>query len=351
MLLNLIGDIAFTGLLSLDSERNYERTKSVIPVNKVADLVLANLEVPLLSDKNDKNSNKNFIHYSLKEPSEELLKYLSISCVSLANNHIFDCGMSGLKETVNMLDQLGISHTGAGWKKEHLEPVIVESDGIKIGFIAYVDKSTNPKTESFRELYINYLEEDRITETLKVLKQKVDIIICSLHWGVDYSYYPTNEQVKFARRIIDQGATIIMGHHPHTIQPYEKYGNGIIFYSLGGLTFGDFYKHDKLIALYKKTKRSVIAKLDVSKNRLEFNSVKELKGNYLKLDQRDFEKWSKRKWKYYRVKNSNAFLKRIFIFKENVLDRINEYFFGYYQNPVKRLFQLGNIKKLKRLFT
>lgn len=345
----LLGDIAFNGLISEQPEKNTERFSLVAPFLQEADLVFANLEVPVkVADV--KNEYKNFIHYSQPEPTEQLLKLLNIGCVSLANNHIYDCKMDGLQATINLLDELGIYHTGAGWKQEHIEPVIIEKEDQRIGFLAYVDKSTNSKTESFSELLINYFEVDKVLSDVTKLKREVDKIICSIHWGVDYSYYPTSEQVSIAHRLVDNGVDIIMGHHPHTLQPFENYNNGIIFYSMGGLTFGDFIRKGKRFALYRKTKRGIIAKLNLSNSHLSFQSTKELQGNFITLNSRDHIKWSKRKWKVFKIKQSNGLIEFLIDFQEKFIHRVYEYFFGYYQNPFKRLLQVSNIKKIGKLF-
>lgn len=348
--ISFLGDIAFTGLLSHEPEKNTQRFKQVAPILTVSTFVFANLEVPLKVD-DSKNEYKNFTHYSLPDPTKQLLKLLNIGCVSLANNHIYDCKMTGLKATINLLDELGIFHTGAGWLEEHIEPVIISNNGYKIGFIAYVDKSTNPKTEKYPELLINYFDVEKILKDVESLKPKVDQIICSIHWGVDYSFYPTKNQISDARKIINAGVDIVMGHHPHTLQPYEKYNQGHIFYSLGGITFGDFrkYKDGPIQALYKKTKVGLIVNYDLQSKDFAFVSTKEKKGNYVKLNNVDYARWSKRKWKEFRIKQKNKLMVRLFNFKESVIDRIFEYFFGYYKNPLKRLLQFSNLKKIRRL--
>ncbi len=348
--ITLLGDIAFTGLLSKEPHKNPERFQEVTPILNNSNMVFANLEVPVKASESV-NEHKNFIHYSLPEPTEQLLKLLNIGCVSLANNHIYDCKLDGLKATIGILDKLGIYHTGAGWKQEHIEPVIIEKDGLNVAFLAYVDKSTNPKTESYPELLINYFEINRVIEEINKLKGNVDKIICSIHWGVDYSYYPTPQQRVIAKKLIDAGADIIMGHHPHTLQPYEKYKEGYIFYSLGGLTFGDYMKEGKseLQALFRKTKYGLIANFDTNSCMVHFVSTHEKKGNYISKINRDYKRWSIKKWKYYNLKQKHELVNRAIVLKEKILDRVFEYFFGYYKNPIKRMFQFSNLKKFKKL--
>ena len=348
--ITFLGDIAFTGILSKETEKNEERFKEVSPILSNSDLVFANLEVPVKVDESQ-NDNKPFIHYSLPEPTKQLLKMLNIGCVSLANNHIYDCKMPGLKATINILDKLGIYHTGAGWLPEHVEPVIINSGNNKIGFLSYVDQSTNPETENFPELYINYFSLDKVKSDIEKIRNRVDKIILCIHWGVDYSLYQTPEQVSIARDLINAGADIIMGHHPHTLQPYEKHKKGYIFYSLGGLTFGDYIKEGgkELQALFRKTKFGLITKFNLEDNKVRFISTHEKIGNFISISNRDYNLWSNKHWKLYRLKQKYKLVNRIIVFKERILDRVFEYFFGYYKNPFKRLFQFSNLKKLKRL--
>jgi len=347
----LLGDIAFTGIISTETEENKRRFKEVVPILNSADIVFANLEVPVKVDES-KNEFKNFIHSSLPGPTKDLLQLCNIGCVSLANNHIYDCKMSGLRATIDILNDLKIYHTGAGWKREHLEPAIVSCDGIIIAFLAYVDKSTNPKTEFFSNVQVNYFEIEKVKQDISDLNDVVDKVIVSIHWGNDYSYYPIPRQVEMAHQIIGAGANIIMGHHSHTLQPYKKYKDGYIFYSLGGLIFGDYKKEGKksLQSLFRKTKRSVIVNYDTQKGEVTFNPTKELKGNYVQVDKRDYDRWSVRKWQLYKIKHSSKFLIWFFNFYEKVLYRVYEYFFGFYQNPIKRLLQFRNLAKVRRLF-
>lgn len=344
-----VGDIAITGLLVSDYKKNTSRFKEIISLNN--NFGICNLECPIFV-ADSQNEYKNFIHTSEKKVSQQILNLLNIKCVSLANNHIYDCKMPGLIATIDMLKEVNVQHTGAGWKKEHIDPVIIDYNDKKIGFLAYVDKSTNPKTENFPELFINYIDENEIIKKLNELKSKVSKIILSLHWGVDYSFYPTKEQRRMAKLFVEAGADIIMGHHPHTIQPYEKYNNSYILYSLGGLTFGDYKRNpeSELQALFRKTKRGVIVNYDNKNNMASFISTKELKGNYIKLIKFNYFKWSQKMWIYFKIKHFHSIFTNFFLFKEKIIDRVYEYFFGYYKNPIKRFFQFSNIKKIPKLF-
>ena len=138
MKLSFIGDIAFNGFISEEPASNLERFSVASKLLQESSLVFANLEVPVRTT-NTPNEYKNQLHYSLREPTAELLKMLNIKCVSLANNHIYDYKMAGLMATVNLLDELGISHTGAGWKPEQVEPVIIQTENLRQAY-EYLEK-------------------------------------------------------------------------------------------------------------------------------------------------------------------------------------------------------------------
>lgn len=343
-----LGDIAYNGLISSQPEINSMRYSGIINILKGIDIVFANLEVPV-KEGHDVNEYKLVNYYSDLAVTKELLKKQNIRCLSLANNHIYDCKLEGLKATIELLDELKIYHTGAGWKPEHIEPVIICREEKKYGFIAYVDKSTNPGTEHYSELYINYLDVPAIKRDISLIRTKVDIVICSLHWGVDYSFYPTKEQVLIAHELIDAGVNIIMGHHPHSIQPIEEYRGAYIFYSLGGLTYGDDYIKGRLRSLKLKTKTSFIPVFSDLYTRPYLIPTRELKGNFVIIEKRDVWGWSNKIWKCSLLSHKVPLIRGILRFNENILSRVYEYFFGYYRNIVVDIFSLPIILKLKNL--
>lgn len=346
---SLLGDIAFNGLISLQPEENIKRYSSLIPYFTDVDIVFANLEVPVKSG-NEVNEYKTKHYFSEEAVNKDLLSLLNIGCVSLANNHIFDLKTGGLKGTIQILDDLNIFHTGAGWKPEHVAPVILNLGQRKIGFLAYVDKSTNPKTENFPELLINYFDLKKAEEEIQKLKKEVDVVICSMHWGKDYSFYPELSQISVAHELVDAGADIIMGHHPHTIQPVEIYKEACIFYSLGGITYGDEFIDGELRALKRKTKDSFFAIFKDFKMIPKLVSTHELKGNFVVINNRDIWKWSRLIWKRTKYKNKYRIINYLIDLQEDKLSRIYEFIFGYHRNIFKDLFSFATIRKLARLF-
>ena len=346
MKLILLGDLAFTGIFNSQEELNFNRFSSILPLLSQADLVFANLEVPIKI--NDiQNEYKKKIFYSLASPMNALLKLLNIGCVSLANNHIYDFKMPGLRATINMLDNLGIYHTGAGWLPKHIEPVIIEKSGVKIAFLACVDQSTNPKTENYPELFINYLDPDKILKTIKECRLFADRIILSIHWGMDYSYYPTSKQIQIAHTFVDAGVDLILGHHPHTLQPYEKYNERNIFYSLGTFAFGDIQRGNRLFSLPIKTKKSIIIHFNTVNHNISYQGLNIEPFGFMNTISFDYEKWSVHKMNLANLKSRWIVLEYIIGLKESFLDRINDFFFGYYKNPLHSLLNENLKVKIK----
>jgi len=345
MKISLIGDIALNGLFSTQPRLNFIRLTSVSQILQDSDFVFANLEIPIKAG--DKSNKHKSIPLSANESATlQMLNFLNVSCVSLANNHIYDWNMPGLQATIKLLDKLRIYHTGAGWLSEHIEPVIINNYNLSLGFLAYVDPSTNPKTEYFPELLINYLDLDKVVADIRKLRNNVDKIILNLHWGVDYSNFYTQTQKNIAHALVDAGADIIMGNHPHTIQSYEVYKKKYIFYSLGQLCYGDFIRAGNLRAINRKTKKGMIINIE----RLDPMIIKiiptlEKRGNDIVLLKNNIE----RKLSCYSFIN-DLYLKYRLIevlvsFKEVFVDRFIEYFFGYYQKPIKDFFFLKTWKK------
>jgi len=214
---------------------------------KGADIVFANLEGPI-SDKGIKvGSIYSFRH---KPESMEGLNYAGFNVISLANNHAFDYGREALEDCLTRLSNVGIDYVGAGFSEdETYSPLIKEIKDTKIGFLAYTN--LGPETWKARGdnsgiAWIDGSELSRAKLEIEEAKSEVDILIVSLHAGEEYQETPAQFQVDFAKMAIDAGADIIAGHHPHVVQPNEKYKEGWIFYSLGNFIFDQGFSEETM---------------------------------------------------------------------------------------------------------
>ena len=177
----------------------------------------------------------------------EGLKFAGVDVVSLANNHMKNQDRPGLEFTFSHLEKNGIKYIGAGRNYEDAHrPAILESKGIKFGFLAYTDsdgiKFTRNEDPTVYDL--SFMEIDRMREDVEKLRKEVDVVVVSMHAGGEYRSQPEQEKVEFARAAIDAGATLVLGHHPHWVQSTEKYKKGYIIYGLGNLVFDQMWSEE-----------------------------------------------------------------------------------------------------------
>lgn len=184
---------------------------------------------------------KNIV-YSLDEDAERVKK-LRIDIVTLANNHIYDQGEEGLKNTICHLDRMGIKHCGAGMTlAEAKKPAVVEKEGKTLAFIGCSFINTYPEvveaaTDNTSGIYQTTIID--LVENVKSCKKQYDFVFIMPHWGREYEYLPFPEYNKWAQQLVDNGADGIIGSHPHQIQPHYRYKNSCIYFSLGNFLFPD----------------------------------------------------------------------------------------------------------------
>lgn len=274
--LTAVGDI----MLGEGVQRNIQQYGIEFPFEHVfsflkdSDITFGNLEAPLTNhDKkyvwdyskildqpiiiNGKEYGNSIYCKSIPEASQ-CLKYAGFKIASLANNHIMDYGEEGLFDTIRELDKINIKSVGAGTNIfEAKQPVIFQIKGIKIGFLAYCDTYIASKRRA------GVSPTNRIKIDIQNLRTKVDHVIVSIHQGSDISEYPSKREIDFLHTIIDQGAILILRHHPHVVQGMEHYKNGLILYSLGNFVFD--YAIDPLWKDMEKARDAIIFQCIISK--------------------------------------------------------------------------------------
>jgi len=178
---------------------------------------------------------------------EDLIKLtdLGINVVSLANNHACDCGIGMMLNLRDELGAIGIKTIGAGRNiKEAMRPVILEKDGETLALIGVCEDNPNSlgtlrfATEFDGGIY--KYDEYRIIEQIRQLKEKYTYVGVVIHWGVEHKWLPELFDVEAGNKMIDAGADMIIGGHPHHIQPMMTYKGRPVFYSLGNFHFPNF---------------------------------------------------------------------------------------------------------------
>lgn len=161
---------------------------------------------------------------------------LGFNLVSLANNHTMDKGEQGVINSVNYWKtKPGVYYTGQALSEEDRESniKIEEKNGIKYAFFAYTTVTNGLLPPGGKEYLTNIYSKEKAKADINKVKDKVDLIIVSMHWGEEYTTNPNGNQKQIAKELSDMGVNLIIGNHAHSIQPVEMVGDTLVFYALG----------------------------------------------------------------------------------------------------------------------
>ncbi len=231
----LVGDVMLGRSVmtkSLDQDNPHYPFEAVADELVGADLVLVNLESPIVSDC--PRSTEGMVFCSDPRMLEGLT-YAGVDVVSLANNHVQDYGEKGLAETVGLLSDAGILTTGMG------ELVTRQIKNMNFGFLGFnmVGRRSN---FSDNELWV-----------VRKSSERVDVLVVSVHWGTEYKKKSNDFQRVWARELVNSGADVVVGHHPHVVQEVGYIQQKPVFYSLGNFVFDQMWSEE--------TRRGLVVKL------------------------------------------------------------------------------------------
>ncbi len=246
--------------------------EQVAPYFHRADLVIGNLETTLSGrDKQYQRKNKLTGYPMFNCPIElaHALHKAGFDVVTTANNHCMDRGIVGLKHTIMMLNQEGLAHTGTfATKNDALRPLVMNVKGVRVGILAYT-YGTNflpvPKEHAYA---VSLIRDAVMVRDVKRLKPLVDIILVAMHFGYEFHRQPSKRQQRLTRMLFQAGADVVLGAHPHVLQPAEAirieddFGENkmrFVIYSLGNF-ISTRMMHDPL------TEQSIILRIHVTKN-------------------------------------------------------------------------------------
>lgn len=267
MKIALLGDIGFFGKYSLERNKdikNYFRAVSK-HLNKY-DLVIGNLETPFASGLNPKLIKSACL--GSMDKNVELLKYLNVTVVNLANNHLYDYGKEGYDRTLSVLNANKIDYFGIE-NKAH----IINDEGNKIAMHGYCAYNTSPsgmltKNKSFG---VNELNFPSVLNNFKDFHKKGFLNLLAMHSGLEHVNVPSYEDIKMARHFASIAPYIYYGHHPHVLQGIERVNNALIAYSLGNFCFDDVYtplSKEPLVVQTENNKSSIILEVDIIDNKI-----------------------------------------------------------------------------------
>lgn len=203
---------------------------------KNSDITFVNLESPLIAGCPLTNSGMIFCS---DERHIDGLRFAGIDVVSLANNHISNYGKAGIESTIKSLEEVNVLPVGLGM------PVYKDIRGLRFAFLAFNDigDSIDP---------IDTANKEKIYLQISQAKKINNVVIIAFHWGIEYTDQPSSRQKELAHFAIDTGADLVVGNHPHWIQPIEIYNNKVIIYAHGNLVFDQMWS--------EKTREGVIGR-------------------------------------------------------------------------------------------
>ncbi len=211
-----------------------------------ANLSVVNLEAPIVTNPGNKYS------FAGKPNILSYLKKARITHANIANNHMLEHKTENWLNTISLLKGMGIEPLGI--QENGISNIAIkELNGIQISMAGFNALHDIPNPGCYADL-----TDESVFATLKSDEMKnAEIRVLIFHWGNEYIHIPSWQQIQLARKCIENGAHIIIGHHPHVVQPVEEYKGGLICYSLGNFVFDMFWS--------KSVRTGLVMEIDVDK--------------------------------------------------------------------------------------
>lgn len=213
-----------------------------------ADIFMVNQEFPF-TERGEKVPDKQF-NFRVSPEWVSVLKEMDVDLVTLANNHILDYGKQGLLDSCDTLKEAGIAYVGGGKDFDEAKKLVtMEAGGRTIGFLGtsrvYMDGSWAAGKEH-PGVFSTY-DSSKPLEEIQKAKEQCDYLVVYVHWGIERSTEPEAYQRTMGQAYIDAGADLVVGSHPHVLQPIETYKDKTIAYSLGNFVFGSSIPSTELL--------------------------------------------------------------------------------------------------------
>ena len=269
----MVGDALIHGAVYMDAYKNgkYNFSKMFTDI------------APIISNYDLRYYNQESIigggapqHYPrLNTPDALAQNLISIgfNLVSLANNHSFDQNEKGLKYSLAFWKKYAAKvHTAGSYSSfaEQAAVPVYEQNGIKYAFLSYTIPTNGLSAPKGKEYYVNVYNEQQVAKDVTTARNNgAEVIMVAMHWGVEYTHVPTAEQKKVAKYLSDLGVNLVIGAHPHVIQPIEYVGNTLVIYSLG-----NFISAQRVLGLEKIIGLMVGTDIVVKDNKVTFDKTK-----------------------------------------------------------------------------
>lgn len=244
----------------------------VTPFLEKADLTIGNLETNFANmGRKYRSRNSRGPMFTCPDELAPVLKKAGFDVLVTANNHCMDYGSRGLLRTLQVLDSHKIAHTGTfSSLKQSREFLIQEVKGINIGILSYTIGTNSNPLPAKKQWLVNRMHITKIIRDLKAIRKKADLVIVYAHFGSEYHYSPNTRQKKLVNLFFKHGANIILGSHPHVLQPIEiRNKNQFVIYSLGNFVCSKLKNNPY-------TQSSIILEMTIIKDDMGITTIKDI---------------------------------------------------------------------------
>jgi D-alanyl-D-alanine carboxypeptidase/poly-gamma-glutamate capsule biosynthesis protein CapA/YwtB (metallophosphatase superfamily) len=272
--LMFVGDIMLDRGVRASVEKNFKGDYSSLFANtyflKASNISFGNLEGPASDLGYDL---QNLYSFRMDPKVVDAVSKAGFSVLSLANNHAGDWGRRAFEDTLMRLDKANIKFIGGGYYKSDAEKVkIIETNGLKIGYIGFTDVGPKWLTVDDGLPAILSADDPDAPKIIQEASAQVDDLVVSFHFGEEYMASSTARQQELAHMAIDNGARIVVGHHPHTVQEIERYKDGVIAYSLGNFVFDQNFSDETMTGMVLEVLLNGTKIDDVNEGYVKLNS-------------------------------------------------------------------------------
>ncbi|PED41232.1 CapA family protein [Bacillus cereus] len=255
--MTMVGDVMMGRNIKEISER-YGPTyvfRYTLPYFENSDYVSGNFENPvLLKTKEQYEKAEKYIHLETQRQAVVATKEAGFTILNLANNHMMDYGEKGLRDTLQVFKEENLDYIGAGENLTDAKNIVYQDlNGVRVASLGFTDAYVDGFIATKEQAGVLNMNPDIFFELIRKAKKSkegnADLVIVNAHWGDEYDTEANPRQKALAKAMVDAGADIIIGHHPHVLQSFEVYKNSIIFYSLGNFIFDQGWTRTKDSAL------------------------------------------------------------------------------------------------------
>ncbi len=211
--------------------------ESVGPALRNADIAFGNLECAV--SKRGEPFPKQFNFRGTPRALRGLRRNSGLDVLNLANNHVGDYGPQAMMDTVRGVERMDMKAVGAGQNLDRaLEPQVVERLGLRVAFVGFSEIYPIEFAAAADRPGTAWAEPDSIARAVRAAHKRADVVVATFHWGIEKAGLESAAQQTLARAAVDAGAQLVIGAHPHVLQPLRREGAGLVAYSLGNFVFG-----------------------------------------------------------------------------------------------------------------